>query len=54
VLGIYDTPDDTPGVSSIPLPNGWLSSGAAALTRALERLDDLVPGLGGVWELPWR
>jgi len=54
ILGIYDHEDDIPGVESIEVPAGWLSKGASAVTRFLERMDDLVPGLGSSIASPWR
>lgn len=54
VLGIYDSPDDTPGVSSVLIPEGWATRGARDVTRFLERIDDVVPGLSNFFPQPFR
>jgi hypothetical protein len=53
ILGIYNSEDDTPGVSSLPVPATWLTKGAKRMTDFLEALDDLLPGLGDVMGTPW-
>ncbi len=45
-LGLYDTEDDIPGVDSIEVPTGDISRFIRDVTRFIERLDDLKPGLG--------
>lgn len=43
-LGIYDTPDDIPGVDSIEIPSGDISRWIRDTTRFMERIEDTIPG----------
>lgn len=44
-LGLFGTPDDQPGVNSVELPSNTITRTLRDVTKFLERLDDLVPGL---------
>lgn len=48
-LGIYTFPDDTPGVSSYPIPSNIATRGARKAWQFAEWLDDQRPGLGDAW-----
>lgn len=48
-LGLYDHEDDTPGVSSLRVPDGQVSQLLYGGTNFVERLDDLLPGSASTW-----
>ncbi len=45
-LGLYDHPDDTPGVGSIEVPSIGISRQLRRAQAFIESLDDLIPGSG--------
>lgn len=49
-LGIYDHPDDTPGVESYKLPSNTVTNFVRDAQRFSEKIDDAIPGFGDLWD----
>jgi hypothetical protein len=48
-LGLYDHPDDTPGIESIEIPAARIPRFLHDTTRFLESIDDTLPGSASRW-----